>query len=113
MDRTAECSARECEDRRGQDLLARIIAASQLEDLEPPSLSTLDLEDTSENQVATVKVIGGPLLPRPQDGWTASAADAFCEDFIRADTIVSKCGGLPGVDVRKSVRHCRTDVQVR
>ena len=112
LDRTVECSASECLDRRGEEILERIIEASKLEDLDPPSLRTLDI-DTSENQVATVKVIGGPLLPRPQDGWTDSAADAFCEDFIRAEDIVSKCRGLPGVDIQTSLTNCRTDVQVR
>ena len=112
LDRTVECSASECRDLRGQEILERIIEASKLEDLDPPSLSTLDI-DTSDAQVATVKVIGGPLLPRPQDGWTDSAADAFCEDFIRADPIVTKCRDLPGVDIKTSLSNCRTDVQVR
>ena len=112
LDRTEECSATQCQDQRGEEILERIIEASKLEDLDPPSLRTLDI-DTSENQVATVKVIGGPILPRPQDGWTDFAADAFCEDFMRADQIVSKCGGLPGVDIKTSLSNCRTDVQVR
>ena len=63
-------------------------------------------------QVATVKVIGGPLLPRPQAGWTAAEADSFCEDFIRSNEIVARCGGLPGVDVRRSLSGCRADVVV-
>ena len=107
------CSSNtQCRDRRGVSLLHQILEASSLEDLEHLSLSSLDL-DSAENQVATVKVIGGPILPRPQDGWTASEADKFCEDFIKTNDIVSKCVGLPGVDVLKSLKNCRNDVQVR
>ena len=107
-----QCSSSQCRDRRGVSLLHQILEASSLEDLEHLSLSSLDL-DSAENQVATVKVIGGPILPRPQDGWTASEADKFCEDFIKTNDIVSKCVGLPGVDVLKSLNNCRNDVQVR
>ena len=34
-------------------------------------------------QVATVTVVGGPVVPRPQEGWTQATADTFCSDYIR------------------------------
>ena len=73
---------------------------------------TFDL-DTAENQVATVKVVGGPVLPRPQEGWTITTADSFCGDFIKSSEVVQRCLGLPGVDVKMSLQNCRNDVLVR
>ena len=68
--------------------------------------------DTSENLVATVKVVGGPVLPRPQDGWTDQEANSFCSEFIHSSSVVEKCEGLPGVDVGASLENCRSDVVV-
>ena len=110
--RTQECSAQVCQDRRSSSWLDSIVEASSLEDLEHLSLTALDL-DSAENQVATVKVVGGPILPRPQDGWTASEADKFCDDFISGHEVVGKCSGLPGVDIQQTLSNCRHDVLVR
>ena len=46
----AQCTARQCQDRRGVSLLSKIIEASSLEDLEYLSPTSLEL-DSSENQV--------------------------------------------------------------
>ena len=107
-----QCHARQCQDRRGVPLLRQVMQTSALEDLEHLSLSAVELE-SAENQVATVKVVGGPVLPRPQDGWTVREADSFCDDFIRVNEVVQKCRGLPGVDVTTSLNNCRNDVLVR
>jgi hypothetical protein len=37
----------------------------------------------SNAQVATVTVVGGPVVPRPPEGWTTPTAEAFCADYIR------------------------------
>ena len=105
------CSSRSCQDRRGVSVLAEVIESSQQEDWDPLSVDSLEL-DNSENLVATVKVVGGPVLPRPQAGWTAKEADTFCKDFIHASQLVQKCAGLPGVDVGASLDNCRSDVVV-
>ena len=105
------CSSRVCRDRRTASVLEDILEASNQDDLERFSETSLDL-DTAENQVATVKVVGGPVLPRPQEGWTITTADSFCKDFIQSSDIVNKCLGLPGVDVKMSLENCRNDVLV-
>jgi hypothetical protein len=28
-------------------------------------------------------VVGGPVVPRPPEGWTTPTAEAFCADYIR------------------------------
>ena len=93
-------------------VLEDILESSNQDDLEKFSASSLDL-DTAENQVATVKVVGGPVLPRPQDGWTITTADTFCKDFIQSNEVVPRCRDLPGVDVKMSLENCRNDVLVR
>jgi hypothetical protein len=35
-------------------------------------------------------VVGGPVVPRPQEGWTQATADVFCGDYIRYHTL-DKC----------------------
>jgi hypothetical protein len=30
-----------------------------------------------------VTVVGGPVVPRPPEGWTTPTAEAFCADYIR------------------------------
>ena len=106
------CSSRACRDRRAVPVLEDILTSDNQDDLERFSEQTLDL-DTAENQVATVKVVGGPVLPRPQEGWTITTADAFCGDFIHSSEVVQRCRGLPGVDVKLSLENCRNDVLVR
>ena len=106
------CSADQCQDRRARSLLATVIEASSLEDLEHLGVNSLEL-DSAQDQVATVKVVGGPILPRPQDGWTASEADKFCADFISGHEVVGKCSGLSGVDIKQTLSNCRHDVLVR
>lgn len=106
------CSSRSCRDRRAVSVLEDILESSNQDDQERFSGTSLDL-DTAENQVATVKVVGGPVLPRPQEGWTITTADAFCGDFIQSSDVVQKCIGLPGVDVKMSLQNCRNDVLVR
>jgi len=103
------CSSRACRDRRAVSVLEDILESSNQVDLERLSASSLDL-DTAENQVATVKVVGGPVLPRPQEGWTITTADSFCGDFIKSSEVVQRCLGLPGVDVKMSLQNCRNDV---
>jgi len=103
------CSSRACRDRRAVPVLEDILTSDNQDDLERFSEQTLDL-DTAENQVATVKVVGGPVLPRPQEGWTITTADAFCGDFIHSSEVVQRCRGLPGVDVKLSLENCRNDV---
>lgn len=103
------CSSRACRDRRAVSVLEDILESSNQDDLEKFSASSLDL-DTAENQVATVKVVGGPVLPRPQDGWTITTADTFCKDFIQSNEVVPRCRDLPGVDVKMSLENCRNDV---
>ena len=105
------CSSRSCQDRRGVSVLGEVIESSQQEDLDPLSVESLE-HDTSENLVATVKVVGGPVLPRPQDGWTDQEANSFCSEFIHSSSVVEKCEGLPGVDVGASLENCRSDVVV-
>ncbi len=46
------------------------------------------LKDTN-CQVATVTVVGGPVVPRPPEGWTTASADTFCGDYIRYTTLNS------------------------
>ena len=105
------CSSGSCQDRRGLSVLAEVIQSSQQEDLELFNVDSLELHN-SENLVATVKVVGGPVLPRPQAGWTSSEADLFCKEFIQSSEVVQKCAGLPGVEVEASLENCRSDVMV-
>ena len=106
------CSSRACRDRRAVSVLEDVLESSNQDDLERFTEHTFDL-DTAENQVATVKVVGGPVLPRPQEGWTITTADAFCGEFIQSSEIVQRCRGLPGVEVKLSIQNCRNDVLVR
>jgi len=103
------CSSRACRDRRAVSVLEDVLESSNQDDLERFTEHTFDL-DTAENQVATVKVVGGPVLPRPQEGWTITTADAFCGEFIQSSEIVQRCRGLPGVEVKLSLQNCRNDV---
>ena len=59
-----------------------------------------------------MKVVGGPVLPRPQDGWTAATADTFCSEYIRAAEVVGRCEAVPGVSVDTALANCRRDVLV-
>jgi hypothetical protein len=36
-----------------------------------------------------VTVVGGPVVPRPPEGWTTASADTFCGDYIRYTTLNS------------------------
>ena len=92
-------------------VLTQVIQSSQQEDLELFNVDSLELHN-SENLVATVKVVGGPVLPRPQAGWTITEADLFCKEFIQSNEVVQKCAGLPGVQVEASLENCRSDVMV-
>ena len=107
----SSCSSGSCQDRRGLSVLAQLIQSSQQEDLELFNVDSLEVHN-SENLVATVKVVGGPVLPRPQAGWTNSEADLFCKEFIQSSEVVQKCAGLPGVQVESSLENCRSDVMV-
>ena len=107
----SSCSSGSCQDRRALSVLTEVIQSSQQEDLELFNVDSLELHN-SENLVATVKVVGGPVLPRPQAGWTISETDLFCREFIQSSEVVQKCAGLPGVQVESSLENCRSDVMV-
>ena len=92
-------------------VLTEVIQSSEEEDLEPFNVAALEIHN-SENLVATVNVVGGPVLPRPQAGWTSHEADLFCREFIQSSEVVQKCAGLPGVGVEASMENCRSDVMV-
>ena len=65
------------------------------------------------DQVATVNFIGGPVVARPSDGWTAGTARTFCADYLTASQAVTRCQGIPGVNIASSEDQCTDDVMVR
>ena len=73
-----------------------------------------DVQDNSEEetQVATIKFVGGPVVPRPAEGWTVATADSLCAEFFRSSSAAQKCEDVPGVDVVASRANCRDDVLV-
>ena len=75
------------------------------------------MQDNNENgeeetQVATVKFVGGPVVPRPAEGWTVATADSFCAEFFGSSSAAQKCMDVPGVDIVASRSNCRDDVMV-
>lgn len=105
------CSSTECEDTRALSVLTEIIKMAADSDLNRPEIRALEL-DTAESQVATVNFVGGPVVPRPPEGWTAAAAEAFCGDYIQGSAAAGRCTGVPGVDIQASQIHCSNDVMV-
>ena len=98
-----------CRDPRASSVLEKVVKISNEENL--PSLASLE-EGGEGGQVATVKVVGGPVVPRPLDGWTISTAAKFCREFLQTSTAVIACSDVPGVDVEKRMKACGEDVLV-
>ena len=76
-----------------------------------PTLASLE-EGGEGGQVATVKVVGGPVVPRPQEGWTISTASQFCREFLQTSAAVISCSGVQGVQVEERIKACEEDVLV-
>jgi len=102
LDFDLSCSSHTCEDPRSKNTLEDI--------LEEKLEVILDLETEAGSQVATVNVVGGPVVPRPIEGWTETSAEHFCADFLGTSKAVQACKGLPGVTVQTALTNCRDDV---
>lgn len=102
LDLDVSCSSHACDDLRAKDTLAEI--------LEQKLEVIVDLETETDSQVATVNVVGGPVVPRPSEGWTNTSAEHFCADFLGTSKAVQACKGLPGVTVQTALTNCRDDV---
>ena len=103
------CSVSSCSDPRSVSVLDAILQTATDNDLVRPENIEKGL-DTAESQVATVNFVGGPVVARPADGWTAGTAATFCGDFMNSSPAVTRCQGIPGVDVTNSKEHCTRDV---
>ena len=53
------------------------------------------------------------MVARPSDGWTAGTARTFCADYLTASQAVTRCQGIPGVNIASSEEQCTDDVMVR
>ena len=107
-----------CEDPRSVSVLGHVLEMSLSKDRDAPRLEQLELGRAAEEsgdtgQVATVKVVGGPVLPRPPEGWTLSLAEDFCTDYLGSSPAMTVCRGLPRVDVVARLGDCGQDVLVR
>ena len=103
------CSASSCEDERAYSILEDIIKMAADDDLNPPEIRSLEVE---ESQVSTVTFVGGPVVARPAEGWTLATATAFCLDYFESSSAVGGCTGIPGVDVNTARTYCTDDVLV-
>ena len=98
-----------CRDPRASSVLEKVVSISNEENL--PTLASLE-EGGEGGQVATVKVVGGPVVPRPQEGWTSNTASQFCREFLQTSAAVIACAGVPGVQVEERIKACEEDVLV-
>ena len=98
-----------CRDPRASSVLEKVVSISNEENL--PTLASLE-EGGEGGQVATVKVVGGPVVPRPQEGWTSKTASQFCREFLQTSAAVIACAGVPGVQVEERIKACEEDVLV-
>ena len=98
-----------CRDPRASSVLEKVVSMSNEENL--PTLASLE-EGGEGGQVATVKVVGGPVVPRPLEGWTASTAAKFCREFLQTSAAVIACTGVAGVEVEERIKACEEDVLV-
>ena len=111
---TRLCSPDEgCQDPRAVSIMERVLEQGAL-GADIPTLATLAGagEEVEGAQVATVKVAGGPVLPRPHDSWTLESAGKFCTEFLGAAPAVAACRAVPGVAVEERVVACGEDVLV-
>jgi hypothetical protein len=86
-------------------------------DWEMPDLASLELVSTGTNAettlvVATVKVVGGPVLPRPLEGWSPGLATEFCGEFLARSPALELCRKITGVSVAGRLDACSKDVLV-
>jgi len=99
--------SRACQDPRASSVLEMVVGISKKEN--QPTLASL-AEGGEGGQVATVKVVGGPVVPRPLDGWTIGAATEFCREFLQSSPAYAACAEVPGLAVEERMKACAEDV---
>ena len=105
-----------CEDARSVSVLDRVMELREA-DWEMPDLASLELVTTGPGAettlvVAMVKVVGGPVLPRPLEGWSLGLATEFCGEFLASSPALELCRKVAGVSVADRLDACSQDVLV-
>ena len=82
-----------------------------------PDIASLELVSTGTNAettlvVATVKVLGGPMLPWPLEGLSPGLATEFCGEFLANSPALELCRRIIGVSVAGRLDACSKNVLV-
>jgi hypothetical protein len=105
-----------CLDPRAASVLPRVLELSRGGERDAPTLASLALHgepvEEEGGQVATVRVVGGPVVPRPAGGWSAAAAGAACADHLASSPALAACSAVPGLRTEDRLAACGRDVQV-
>lgn len=104
----SKCQGSVCSDPRAVSVLDKVIHLSGERGSNIPNLASLEGDDSE--QVATVKVVGGPVLSRPKDGWTLPLARDFCSEYLGGSPALVQCRDVPGVILEDILDTCSQDV---